>query len=62
MYCIQLSGIQRKEDVDLLDQQAQRVGTPPLQRRAQRVRVVQPGEEKVPQRPYSGLSAFKRGL
>jgi len=40
----------------------QRAGTPLLGGKAERVGVVQPGEEKALGRPYSGLSGLKRGL
>ena len=39
-----------------------RDGTPLLQGKAERVGAVQPGEEKVPERPYSILSVLKGGL
>ena len=67
-YCVQLWSPQYRKDMDLLEQ---------IQRRATkmirgmehlsyedrlRVWVVQPGEEKAPGRPYSGLPVPKGGL
>jgi len=40
----------------------QRAGRPLLQRKAERVGVVQPGEEKALGRPCCGLSVYKRSL
>ena len=40
----------------------QRAGVPLLQRQAERVRVVQPGEERVLGRPYIGLLVPQEGL
>jgi len=40
----------------------QRPGTPLLRRQAERVGVVEPGEEEAPRRPDYGLLVLKRGL
>ena len=40
----------------------QRAGAPPLRGQAERVGVLQPGEEKAPRRPYSSLPVPEGGL
>ena len=60
--------LQRKKDMDLLErvqrratkmEEGQRAGAPLLWRQAERVGVVQPGEEEAPGRPYSSLPVPK---
>ena len=67
-YCVQLWGLQHKNDMDLLKRIQRRVMKMirvlehlPYEDRL-RVGVVQPGEEKVPGRPYSSLPVLKRGI
>ncbi|GAB0203623.1 hypothetical protein GRJ2_002827900 [Grus japonensis] len=56
-YCIQLWGPQYRRDMELLER-VQRRATKML-RHAETVGVVQPGEEKAPERPYSSLPVPK---
>ncbi|GAB0189068.1 mitochondrial enolase superfamily member 1 [Grus japonensis] len=68
-YCVQLSGPQRKKDhvcVGINPEEShkdgQRAGAPLLQGQAERVGVVQPGEEKAAGRPYRSLPVPEGGL
>ncbi|PKU46943.1 glycerol kinase [Limosa lapponica baueri] len=65
-YFIQLWSPQHRRDVDMLEQAQRRAMkmTRGLQHLSceDRLRVVQPGEEKAPGRPYSGLPILKGGL
>ena len=49
------------EQVQKSHEDDQGAGAPPLRGQAERIGVVQPGEEKAPGRPYSGLPVVKGG-
>jgi len=68
--CIQLWSPQHRKDTELWErvqsrpQKCQKTGAPLLQGKAERIGVVQPGEDKAAGRPYSSLpvpeAAYKK--